>query len=304
MGSTMSLSTLAMMKKSGLGQGRFEMYQPWLRIRRNFSSPISKQVFCNLTLRKSNHHLLSGSEYKVGLLNAWLGPEELRECLPMWPEDHRHPQCGFEHPDEPKLAKTQGLLDIAREAGIDHGYFIGTKIPYVGTCDLIFCCPVDVPIQKRLVFISCKSRSEIEGSPRARERLELDRRYALKAGGKHILETGERLPPKLIDNLDWMLPLRSEVKALKQDTGHSDFCSQLMNMSSEMPLGEAIERSREKFRLSIRQGFQYFRVGVWLHRIDINLNKPVVMSKMMERDDGCTLRRWRSHYWPDQGSTK
>lgn len=106
------------MKKAGLGQGRFEMYQPWLRIRRSFSSPISKQVFCNLTLRKSNHHLLSGIEYKTGLLNAWIGPEELRECLPMWPEDHRHPQCGLDHPDESKLAKTQGLLDIAKEAGI------------------------------------------------------------------------------------------------------------------------------------------------------------------------------------------
>lgn len=300
----MSLSILAKYIKNGFGFGRLDAYKPWLRIRRRFSSPVSKQVFCNLTLRATNHHLLSGLEYKVALVNSWLRPAELRECLPLWPDAHPHPQSGMLNDFNQRLEECPGLLEIARDAGIDHGVFPGTKVPYVATSDLVFWIPLEVPLAQQLVFISCKPLNEIKNRPRVRERLELERRYALINGGKHIIETGENLPGKLIDNLDWLLPLRSEVQELELSSRHTDFCALLMELTNSAPLGEAINQASEAFQILVAEGFKYFRVGVWLHKIDIDLNRPVVMSRMMQRDGGKALRQLRELYWPSTKDKK
>ena len=297
----MSLVTLAEFIKQGFGTGRLFDYKPWLRIRRRLSSPISKQVFCNLTLRPSNHHLLSGLEYKTGLLNSWLGPKELRESFPLWPNPHPHPQAGLRSEIRLQWDESPGLLDIAKDAAIDHGFFPGTKIHYVATNDLLFWVPSKLPLLKQLVFISCKPKKEIVTKQRVRERLELERRYALLNGGIHLIETGENLPTKVIDNLDWILPLRHEVLTIGKSAKHSDFSALLMDLSKQVTLGQAIDRSRTAFGLTVAEGFQFFRVGVWMHTIDIDLNFPVVMSKPMRLDGGKTLSLWRNHYWYPNG---
>jgi len=301
MSKRMSASILAACIKRGFGLGRMDRYKPWLRIRRRMSSAVSKQVFCNLALRPTNHHLLSGLEYKTALLNAWLGPRELRECLPLWPDPHPHPQAGIYCETNPRLDDSPGLLEIAKAAGIEHGVFFGTNIPYVATNDLTFWVPTSVHLTRQLVFISCKPKIEIECKPRVRERLELERRYALANGGIHRIETGEKLPLKLIDNLDWLLPLNKEVSQLRNSSKHKDFCALVMYRAKHIPLGSAIEASRVALNLSKQEGFQYFRVGVWIHSIDIDLNFPVVMSKPMHFDSGKTVLHWRNHYWSHHG---
>ena len=297
----MSQSILAECIKRGFGIGRMFDYKPWLRIRRRMSSPISKQVFCNLTLRPTNHHLLSGLEYKTGLLNSWLGPYELRESFPLWPKSHSHPQAGLQSDKNLKLDESPGLLDIAKSAGIDHGFFPGTKVHYVATNDLLFWVPSKLSPLQQLVFISCKPKNEIATKQRVRERLELERRYAMSNGGLHHVETGEYLPTKLIDNLDWILPLRSEVQTVGRSAKHADFCALLMELAKQVPLGQAIDQARTIFRLTTADGFQYFRVGVWQHKVDIDLNFPVVMTRPMKLDGGKTLTFWRSHYWYPKG---
>lgn len=297
----MSLSILAKYIRDGYGLGRLLDYRPWLRIRRRFSSPVSKQVFCNLTLRRTNHHLLSGLEYKTALLNAWLGPKELRECLPLWPKQHPHPQSGLPYHLAQRLDESPGLLEIARNVGIDHGVFPGTKIPYVASCDLVFWAPIEATLVEQLVYISCKPLCEIQRHQRVRERLELERRYAMVNGGRHLIETGQNLPHKLIDNLDWLLPLRQEVEQLRGSSKHSDFCSLLMEITSGTALGAAVKKASDALQIPVAEGFLYFRTGVWLHKIDIDLNLPVVMSKLMHRDHGKTLNQWRKHYWGTAG---
>jgi hypothetical protein len=84
---------------------------------------------------------------------------------------------------------------------------------------------------------------------------------------------------------------------------HIEFCAILMEHAKHDPLGIAIEKARLACRLSKDDGFKYFRLGTWLHRVDINLNLPVVMTKAMRFDGGKTLQLWRSHYWP-QGAAK
>lgn len=293
----MNMKTFATCVEAGYGLGRLDGYRPWLRIKRHYSSRKSKQVFCNLTLRRTNHHLLSGLEYKIALLCAWLNPFELRECLPLWPFPHVHPQCGLYSDLDRKLPPSPGLTEIAKSTGIDHGYFFGTKIPYVATTDLVF-CPSD-PQDKNtsLRFISCKPINEIIEKPRVRERLELERRYAELNGGVHIVEHGGNLPEKLIDNLDWILPLRQEVLSLRPSSRHRDYCETLMELSTSAPLGAAIAQARSIHKLSVALAQSYFRVGVWTHRIDINLNLPVVMSLPLNRDNGKTFARLHARYW-------
>jgi hypothetical protein len=170
---TMNRTKLAAYIRAGYGSGRGDAYKPWLRIRRRMSSPVSKQVFCNLTLRSTNHHLLSGLEYKTALLNSWLGPKELRECLPLWPESHPHPQSGLHTSTEKRLDPSPGLLEIARDAGIEHGVFPGTRIPYVATNDLAFWVPTEVPLINQLVFVSCKPMEESNHPPAKPEAFKL-----------------------------------------------------------------------------------------------------------------------------------
>lgn len=40
--------------KAGFGQGRGDAYSPWIRIRRNFSSPVSHQVFDSVGVKAGN----------------------------------------------------------------------------------------------------------------------------------------------------------------------------------------------------------------------------------------------------------
>lgn len=293
----MNLKAFAKYVEAGYGMGRLDNYRPWLRIKRQYSSRKSKQVFCNLTLRRTNHHLLSGLEYKTALPCAWLHPFELRECLPLWPFPHEHPQSGLYRDLDKKLPTSPGLLEIAMSAGIDHGFFFGTTIPYVATTDLVICPSDPQDTSTQLRFISCKPVKEIIEKPRVRERLELERRYAELNGGVHIVEHGENLPHKLIDNLDWILPLRQEILSLRPYSKHKDFCATLMTLSTSVPLGTAIARSGEIHKLPATLAHTYFRVGVWLHRIDIDLNLPVVMSMPLNRDNGKTLARLHARYW-------
>lgn len=81
--------------RSGRGQGRGDTYLPWLRIRKNFSSPTSYQVFDTVGLQARNHHFLSNLEFHTALLISYLGAIELRECLPLWPYEHPHRKQGW-----------------------------------------------------------------------------------------------------------------------------------------------------------------------------------------------------------------
>src|SRR3990167_8752564 len=53
--------------RSGYGQGRGDTCQPWIRIRKNFSSPTSYQVFDSVGLNARNHHFLSQLEFHTAL---------------------------------------------------------------------------------------------------------------------------------------------------------------------------------------------------------------------------------------------
>ncbi|RTL26928.1 MAG: hypothetical protein EKK47_19905 [Burkholderiales bacterium] len=169
------LSAVSHAIRAGYGQGRGDAFKPWIRIRRNFSSPTSHQVFDSVGLHTRNHHFLSALEFHTALLVSYVGASELRECLALWPYEHPHPNSGLDDDVDARLDAVPGLIEIARKAGIDHGCFVGTTVPYIASIDLMF--RIRLGRTWRLLGISCKPKDITEKSTRAQERIELDRLY-------------------------------------------------------------------------------------------------------------------------------
>jgi hypothetical protein len=121
----------------GHGMGHGSGYLPWLTLRRKNPSPISNQVPSWMPPLGRAAHYFSRGEYHTALLLLWLGVKDLREQFPLWPLPHPHPLDGVQETADVVRPWAPGLLDIAREANIDHGHEIGTHLPYVASLDLV-----------------------------------------------------------------------------------------------------------------------------------------------------------------------
>jgi hypothetical protein len=165
----------------GRGQGHGNHYRPWLRVTRKNSSPKSNQVVGRLPgyCRQGNFFALS--EWSIALALVWLGVVDVREQFPLWPMEHAHPLAGAQGTENLQLGNCRGLLDSARDAGIPHGVWPGTNIPYVATIDLMVTMNTLSRSSPALVALSAKpvrTPSDINPDSRVTERLELERRYS------------------------------------------------------------------------------------------------------------------------------
>lgn len=277
--------------RAGHGQGRGDAYSPWIRIRRNFSSPVSKQIFDSVGIKAGNHHFLSSLEFHTALVMAFLGADELRECLPLWPTEHPHPNN--ESSDQGVLVP--GLIDVAREAGIDHGFYVGTTIPYIASLDLLFLARIRK--ERRLLGISCKPAQITLQSARARERIELDRRYCGLIGAYHLHEDGTSFDQTLVRQLVWLRPLTSEIRAHRGSSQLHDFASWFDQLATERIVHESIVAAGRRVGMNLNTSFLFFRLGIWLHLIDINVALPVRMMSPVKRGRDRVLARLRARYW-------
>lgn len=287
----MTHSKLSQLLSSGCGQGRDDLYQPWIRVRRKLSSPVSNLFSLPNPLHARALQLLSGLELQAANVALWLGCSEIREQRPAWPWEHDHPATGRDHQRDDRMPKVRGLLEIAKDAGIDHGSYPGTRIPFVATVD--FTLTVGAR-GSRLVNWSCKPRELLDHAPaRARmlERLELERRYSRESGALHVVIDGTQFSPVLAANLDWLRPLRSELRRTLAPDLLSRYAETLMSFSDAPCLGAAKAATAARLGLSDRLAESYFRAGAWLSLIDIDLAKPVVWSMPLQLDGSCLKDR-------------
>lgn len=126
----MTAEKLSNLIRLGLGSGRDDYYKSWIRIRRRVSSPISNLYSLANPLHTRPLQLLSGLEFQAANTALWLSCGEIREQHPLWPWEHRHPKSGRNGQLDSRLGKVTGLLEIAKDAGIDHGVYPGTHIPF------------------------------------------------------------------------------------------------------------------------------------------------------------------------------
>lgn len=282
----MTLKALSALKKSGAGSGRGEKYTPWIRVRRRFTSPVSNlHVFPTPLYGSRSLHLLSGLEHHAALLALWLGATEIREQFPMWPHEHPHPAVGLNFRLDRRLGSVRGLLDVARDAGIDHGTYPATQIPFVATSDLLLRLG-QVP-NDRLVFWACKPYELLHTGKRAKrvkERLMLENLYAESVGAQSFVihDThfeGNALAP----NLGWVMPTHSELLAEGQSPQLFDYALRLDDLSKACPLRIAIQASGKAVGADETRSQMLFRLSAWLGLIDIDLREPVLMTRLMKR---------------------
>jgi hypothetical protein len=282
---------------SGHGQGRGDSYKPWIRIRKNFSSPTSHQVFDSVGLHNRNHHFLSKLEFHTALLISYLGAVELRECLPLWPYEHPHPGIGEGFEIDYWHDPVPGLQDIARGAGIEHGFFVGTEVPYIASIDLMF--RIQNRGQWRLFGISCKPRGITEQSTRAQERIELDRLYCTAIGAHHHHEDGSSLHNELILQLITMRPAVSFLRAHRQTNRFHDFIGSFNENANEYCVNDAALAAGKYIGLIRDDAYAFFRMGVWLHLIDVNLTERLQMRRPIKRGAPSIIRALQLRYLGD-----
>lgn len=280
---------------AGYGQGRGDAFMPWMRIRKNFSSPTSYQVFDSVGLHTRNHHFLSELEFHTALLVSYLGASELRECLAIWPYEHPHPDSGLDDDEDRRLDRVTGLIEIARHAGIDHGCFVGTTVPYIASIDLMF--RIRLGRTWRSLGISCKPKDIAEQSTRAQERIELDKLYCQSVGALHMHEDGSAFNPELIRQIAWMRPLVSDLRAHKGTSRLSDFCAHFDEYASDRCVSDAAISAGRRTGLNRVDAHMFFRLGVWLHFIDIDLSQRIQMRKQVKRGNTRILQSLKSRYW-------
>jgi hypothetical protein len=232
-------------------------------------------MFSSLSIHKRNHHFLSKLEHHTALQLAYLGAVELRECLPLWPTEHQHPI-----ETNPK-ARTVGLLDIARDAGIEHGNFVGSDVPYIASLDMM--ATIQWQGKTHHLGVSCKPDEILMGSARAQERTTLDEIYCRRVGASHLREGGSQFNPIVLKNLQAYQPARHEV--LKwQGTGKLLEFSECLNHSfNDQPLHVSISRAGKTVGIEDQLASTLWRVGGWLHLIDIDMGQRVSMLKPIRR---------------------
>jgi len=273
--------------KQGRGQGRHDHYVPWIRITRGFSSPVSHQVFAELGVHERNHHFLSNLEHYTALQLAYLGATEIRECLPMWPMEHVHPL------DDAGARRVPGLMALANEAGIDHGNFIGTDVPYIASLDMLVTVPwsgCDIH-----VGVSCKPDALLNARKRAQERTRLDELYCQAIGVRHLKEGGSQFNVQLLRNLMEFKPMRPEIQQWEKTDQLKRFSEEL-NRPTTDPLHLCIARAGQMMGVDHQQASALWRVGMWRRMIDVDIGKPISMMKPMQRGGESRVQELAQHF--------
>lgn len=195
---------------TGIGSGFGEFYQPIIQIKRWNPSPVSTQIIKPLPPFKRACHFLSQSEYWLGLLFSWVGCE-IREQFPLWPWQHPHPENGRNLSNDRFLRESSGLMEICKQAGIEHGNYIGTNIPYISTMDLCLYLPWVIDFKRSCTMISVKPMSHKsfknpDPITRSLEKLEIERRYCAELGIHYLIGDHQTFHTRLFGNLESIQP--------------------------------------------------------------------------------------------------
>lgn len=271
--------------RMGLGQGRDENYQSWIRVRRKLSSKVSKLQSMKTPLYERRVHLLSGLEKAAALVGLWLGAKELREQHPAWPHEHAHPGCGM-HPDLDKLLpRVRGLLDVAKELGVAHGVYPGTKIPFVATIDLKWA--IGPWESRKLINWGCKPRELLDSAKnrtRMLERIAMEELHSRDTGALHRTVDGTQWTDQMANNLDAFKPRRSLLNSYLHPAALEEFAEHFMRVADEATLLQAMNRAAQIMCIRAHLANAYWGAAAWNGLIDIDFRQPIEMHRPLKRD--------------------
>lgn len=260
----------------GMGHGRF--YLPWLMLRRKNPSPNSNQAVSWVPPLERTAHYFSRGEYHTALLLLWLGVKDLREQFPIWPIPHPHPLEGTPGVPPARARWSRGLLTLAREAGIEHGFEFGTRLPYVATLDLLATAPL--PRGNVLAIFSSKPIEEPNTDIKLRtlERLELERRYSLDIGAKYFVSSSALIPLSIAGRLEWWLDASTLDCAPHLVQLRQQFVD-YFNRELERPINETVQAVAKLISIEPDDAWLLFRHCAWTQAIDIDPSVPILTSR-------------------------
>lgn len=287
--------------KLGHGIGHGSGYLPWLILRRKNPSPYSNQVATSMPPLGRGAYYFSRGEYHTALMLLWLGVKDLREQFPLWPIAHPHPLDGAPGAAPITRPWSRGLLDIAREAGIDHGYEIGTGIPYVASLDLL----ATVPLSGGYKLVGFSSKPIVEPNEKVKwrtlERLELERRYTAGIGCPYFVSSSALIPKLTAGYLESWLDASTLFCAPRLIAYAGEF-AQHINNSLDLPINEVVIRGAQVLRMTTDEAWLLFRHCSWIQSIDIDPSKRILTSYPVQaggramRDN--LRRRFFGETWP------
>ncbi|HDR8967138.1 TPA: TnsA endonuclease N-terminal domain-containing protein [Burkholderia vietnamiensis] len=300
---TMTWEKLQKLIEEGAGQGHGESYRPFIEVRRRNSSPNSNQTVGPLPGQKRPFHGLARLERHIGMLCYWLGAQDVREQFPVWPFPHSHPLAGAATAEQYETVVAPGLLEIAEDAGIDHGVYVGTGIPYVATLDVV-ATVLREHVPPRLVVFSCKPYEAVANAcPTSRilERLELERRYCRAISARYHIAHDLALPRQLFANLEVCgtgLACRDRICSAPR---FDEFRDALIRGMLRRPLREAVRIATANTGFSKCLAWPAFRLLAWQLDIDIDLSEPIATSSLMVRGGRAIHARLRDSLFEGGG---
>ena len=264
----------------GRGQGHGENYKPWLWIHRKNPSRRGNQVTGRMPVYRRGAHFLSAVEVHIALLCFYLGAADVREQFPLWPFPHPHPLEGA-LPTARLFPPMRGLLDIAEEAGIDHGTEVGSSdVPYVATLDLAI--TLMTASGPRLAGVMGKPHDQVVGTKlneRDVDRLRLQCLYLAEAGAHAVIVDQSLIGDHTAENLESFSAAAKLPSHLVHGGLQSDFCCRLVEIASDHAIDPAIARTASEFGLAASDANLLWRHGVWTRAIDIDITQQLLMNE-------------------------
>ena len=261
----------------GRGFGHGEDYRAWIQLRRWNASPVSVQTFGSLPPFQRSASFLSRSEWLLALVLSWVGCH-VREQIPLWPWAHMHPLYGRWNTRDKALPRSSGTRELCRRAGISHGTFLGTSIPYIWTLDLCATLAWLPPEQQTCALVSVKPLNgelytgDIDPIARGPEKLEVERLYALELNLPYFLADRHIYPGALLGNLEWLSnaamvppdhPVTVTLPQFLQSHGH---------VLHRCPPSEWRQRFQADFGLSIEEADLAVQHIIWHQYVDVDLS--------------------------------
>lgn len=269
------------MIESGAGCGFGESYQPWIQIKRWNPSPKSTQVIKALPPYRRACHFLSKTEYRLALLFSWAGCE-FREQFPLWPWPHPHPETGRSMMADRFLKESIGTINLCETAGIKHGVFPGTQIPFIWTIDFALHLPWIDDIARSSCLVSVKPSQKINTADvlsRTLEKLEIERRYADQIGAGYFVGDLNNFSSTLFANLDFLqasafLPKRNAAYKTRED-----FLASHGHLLKEQPLRYTLDVLAKDFNCDPQKATLIRNHLLWHQFIDCDLSKTLSSQK-------------------------
>lgn len=281
--SIVTWKTLSERIDAGRGQQHHDKYLPWIWIRRKNVSGQSNQVVDPMPGYRRGNHFLALVEWHVALLCIYLGVLDVREQFPLWPQEHQHPLCDYPTAYTQKWNHCRGLMEIADELNIDHGYEIGSDAPYVATLDIA------ATVRRKdgigLAGLSLKPHELVlttETDARINERLTLENVCLREYGASHKIVDKSILGPYTGGNLELLSSGNRLPAELRDSRLQTEFVTRFIDIAQITSINEAIFRASKQMGMSKVDGNLLWRHCTWKRYIEIDITKPLEISSPLK----------------------